>query len=102
MNKQELTKEVIKDLKEKYGDVYKSVIDELVIVWRPLTRDEYKEIVAAEVDIIEKEEIISKKCVVWPELTEEDWKKMPAGIPTLLSDNIMAKSGFEQTSVEKL
>lgn len=101
MNKK-LTPEIIKELKEKHGDIYKTTIDGVDYVWRPLRRDEYKEIVNQDMDIIDKEEIIARKCTVWPELTEEDWLNIPAGVPTTISDGVMSKSGFETATVEKL
>lgn len=99
-----LTQDIIDKLKEENpSGIYKTTIEDKVFVWRQLLRTEYVEIInQPDIDTFRKEEIITITCVVWPKITEADLKSLGAGVPTTLSENILSKSGFEATTVEKL
>lgn len=79
------------------GEVYLTEFDEEVFLWRPIKRKEYKEIAKIpNADSFYKEERISERCVLYPEgynfIAMTGGK---AGIPTLLAELIMEKSGFQ-------
>ena len=83
--------------KEQFNNgVYMTEIEDEVFIWRPITRMEYKNILQnKQADSLFREERICETCVLWPE--NYDFTKMKqgkAGIPSLIADHIMAKSGF--------
>jgi hypothetical protein len=79
------------------GEVYLTEFEEEVFLWRPIKRKEYKEIMKVQnADNYYKEERICEKCVMYPE--EYNFMAMTsgkAGIPTLLAELVMEKSGFQ-------
>jgi hypothetical protein len=87
---------LVEEWKSKYGAVYLTEFDEEVFLWRTLTRKEYKDIMKVmQADTYYKEERICDKCILYPE--GYDFLKMThgkAGIPSLLAEQIMDKSGF--------
>ncbi|MFE4029165.1 tail chaperonin [Priestia sp. YIM B13551] len=79
------------------GEVYLTEFDEEnVFVWRPIKRKEYKDIAKIQnADQFYKEERICEKSMLFPE--KYGFMNMStgkAGIPTLLSEMILEKSGF--------
>jgi hypothetical protein len=87
---------LVEEWKSKYGAVYLTEFDEEVFLWRTLTRKEYKEVMKVmQADTYYKEERICDKCILYPE--GYNFLKMThgkAGIPSLLAEQIMDKSGF--------
>jgi hypothetical protein len=90
---------------EEWKSLYKSIYltefeDGEVFIWRTLKRKEFKDIVKVEgADAMYREERVCERCVLWPE--KYDFIAMTAGkagAPTLLSEQIMSKSGFEAKS----
>jgi len=83
--------------KEQYGQIYMTEVDdEDVFIWRVLSRKEFKDIMKLEnADAMYREERVCEKCILWPEgytfATMGDGK---AGVPTVLAEQIMEKSGF--------
>lgn len=79
------------------GEVYLTEFEEEVFLWRPIKRKEYKEIAKIQnADSFYKEERIAERCVLYPE--NYNFMSMTAGkagIPTLLAELIMEKSGFQ-------
>ena len=78
-------------------EVYMTEFDEdTVFVWRPLKRKEYKDIAKLQnADNFYKEERICDKAVLFPEnYGHMHMSAGKAGIPTLLSEMILEKSGF--------
>jgi len=84
--------------KSQYGDeVFLTEIDENnIFVWRPIKRKEYKDIQKIQnADAFYKEERICDKVVLYPKnYGHMHMANGKAGIPTLLSELIMEKSGF--------
>lgn len=83
--------------KKELGQIYMTEFDEgEVFIWRALTRKEFKEIMKVDgADSMYREERVCEKCMVWPE--DYDFMAMTigkAGVPTVLSEQIMEKSGF--------
>ncbi len=96
----------VEEWKSLYKEIYLTEFDDdLIFVWRPLLRKEYKEIMKIEsADQFYREERVCERCVLWPEgYSFMAMGSGRAGIPTFLSEQIIAKSGFEaQTTALKL
>lgn len=91
------TLEEVDEMKETYGQIFMTEVDEgEVFIWRPLNRKEFKTIMAIEgADALYREERVCDKTVIWP--PNYDFTAMTvgkAGIPTLISEQVMDKSGF--------
>jgi hypothetical protein len=95
----------IEEWKSLHGDVYFTEFDEDVYLWRSLRRKEYKDIMKINgADQYYKEERIVDKVMLYPEnynfISMTNGK---AGVPTLLSELVMEKSGFSaKTGAVKL
>lgn len=99
------TKNQVENWKQQFGDVYLSEFEEETFIWRTLSRLEYKQLMnEGNASEWEGEERIIETCIIWPEdYTAEQISDGKAGIPSLLSDQIMAKSGFvAKTRAQKL
>lgn len=88
---------LVEQWKAAVGGVYLTEFEEGdTFVWRSLNRKEFKDIMKIEgADSLYREERICEKCVLWPE--NYDFLKMTAGkagAPTVLSEQIMDRSGF--------
>lgn len=79
------------------NEVYLTEFDDDVFLWRPITRKEYKDVMKVQQsDSYYKEERICERVMVYPEgYNFMDMTRGKAGIPTLLSELIMEKSGFQ-------
>ena len=91
------TIEQVEKWKSMYNDeVYMTEFENEVFLWRPITRKEYKDIMKLQnADTFYKEERICERCVLYPEnYNFSAMVKGKAGIPTVLSELIMEKSGF--------
>ena len=97
--------------KTNYGDVYcTSVTMDKHVVWRTLRRSEYKTIVkqieqivsAGQVSQIEaemlNEELLCQVCSLFPKFAKGEFENELAGLPAILSQQILAASGF--TSID--
>ena len=86
-------------------EVYLTEFEEEVFLWRPITRKEYKQVMKVQnADSFYKEERICEACILYPK--GYNFMAMTAGkagIPTLLAELIMEKSGFQaKTGAMKL
>ena len=91
------TRNQVENWKQEYGDIYMTEFDSETYIWRTLSRIEYKNIMNAEGNNSEwfSEEQVAQFCVLWPEnYGGQQMTDGKAGIPSVLSDQIMAKSGF--------
>lgn len=90
------THETVERWKATFGDVYITEFDEDVFIWRTLSRTEYKEVLRIKnADAMYREERICEKCVLWPEgYNHIVMSNGKAGIPTLIAEQIMDRSGF--------
>lgn len=87
----------VEEWKRLYGAIYMTEFDDgEVFIWRPLNRKEFKEIMKIDgADSLYREERVCEKCIIWPE--NYDFMSMSlgkAGVPTMISEQIMEKSGF--------
>lgn len=97
----------LEEWKGQYNnEVYLTEFDEdTVFIWRPITRKEYKDIAKVpNADNFYKEERICEKTILFPEgYSFMDMSLGKAGVPTLLSELVLEKSGFvAQTGAMRL
>ena len=83
--------------KKEYPDymIYVTQIIEDFFVFRTINRYEYKQIIALDLDQLQREEMICETCILFPH--KYTWKEMylqKAGVPSTLATIIMEKSGF--------
>jgi len=91
------THDQVEGWKSLYQDqVFLSDFDGDVFIWRPILRNEYKRVVRnQQADSFYKEEKVCETCVLFPEgYGTMKMTRDKAGIPTMLFDMIMEKSGF--------
>ena len=86
----------ISSWKKQYGKVYMTEIEDDIYVWRPLSRFEYKEVMnVPNTNELSREEMICEICVLFPyEYTYEAMINQPGGVPSMIAEQIMQKSGF--------
>lgn len=107
------TAETMKKWMEDYGKVYvTSVSYDEHMVWRPLKRREYAQInskleeLPQEISEMEfnmvNEELICKMCVLEPDMSDMDFDSLLAGLPTLLSQQILERSGFTAIGLREM
>lgn len=87
----------VDEWKRLYGQVYLTEFEDgEVVIFRTLTRKEFKDIMKLETaDALYREERVCERCVIWP--AGYNFVAMSAGkagAPSLLSEQIMDKSGF--------
>jgi hypothetical protein len=91
------TMKEVEEWKKMYKQVYLTEFEDgEIVIFRVLTRKEFKDIMSLEnADALYREERVCEKCVVWP--SGYDFLSMSvgkAGAPSLISEQIMDKSGF--------
>jgi hypothetical protein len=88
----------VEDWRSRFKDVFLTEFEDgEVVIWRSLIRKEYKDVMKIpNADNFYKEERICEKVVLWPEnygfMAMAQGK---AGIPTLIAELVMEKSGFQ-------
>lgn len=82
--------------KKQFGRIYSTEIDGEVFIWRTINRFEYKELMSvANTNELMREEMICETCVLFPyDYTYEAMVNGAGGVPSLLAEQIMQKSGF--------
>lgn len=99
--------------KEQYKNVYVTSISfDEHIAWRPLKRSEYalisRQVEAAATELLESEvamfneELICRTCVLSPDYSKTDFDEVLAGIPTLVSQQILERSGFSAVGLREM
>ena len=90
-----ITEDMIKEWKEKYGEIYKVTLGEQEYVYRPMKRVEYKSIVGnPDATRTFSEEQIVAKCVIHPQINSTTLAAEKAGTVSTLVDLIMVASNF--------
>jgi len=95
------TQNKVEEWKAKFGEIFMSEFGEDTYIFRTISRLEYKQILNTEGNATElyREEQIVGQSVLWPEnLNHTIIAEGKAGIPTVLTDQVMNKSGFVATS----
>lgn len=98
---------------EKHGHVYVTSISfDEHIAWRPLKRSEYARISSMiESEAMEKgelelqmlnEELVCRICVIFPDYSQIDFDDLLAGVPTLVSQQILERSGFTHIGLREM
>lgn len=82
--------------KKQFGKVYSTNIEDDIYIWRPLNRFEYKQIMSTpNTNELMREEMICEICVLFPYgYCYEDMVNQAGGVPSMLAEQIMQKSGF--------
>lgn len=109
------TKAQIDDWKNQFGSIYvTSVTPEDHIVWRTITRPEYRRLVkqleqqAASGNVtqaeanLNNEEAIAELVILYPQYRRLDQTKQMAGVASLISQEAMEASGFNALEVRVL
>lgn len=106
-SKNKLTEEEIEKMipewKKQYGKIYKNTIDENdFVIWRRITRREYKEIMTlSDMEFFNKQEEVVKTVLLYPSNADELIESI-AGLATVLTEDILSKSGFDISETEEL
>lgn len=92
--------------KEQFGRIYKNIIDGETVIWRPIRRKEYRELLDFEASeeenrLLAKQEATVKTAVLFPKDVEV-LIEAKAGFATVLSEEILAYSGFDISETESL
>lgn len=118
-----ISKEQIEEWKNEYGHIYRTFLDGNPIIWRRLKRKEYEEITIStaddELDLNEDEEdtpdmarkrtarmynrqnMIAQAAIIYPENAMNLLNNYALAI-TNISDDVMARSGFDMPKSEEL
>lgn len=118
-----ISKEQIEEWKNEYGHIYRTFLDGNPIIWKRLKRKEYEEITIStaddELDLNEDEEdtpdvarkrtarmynrqnMIAQAAIIYPENAMDLLNNYALAI-TNISDDVMAKSGFDMPKSEEL
>lgn len=117
-----ISKEQIEEWKSQYGHVYRTYLEGTPIIWRRLRRKEYEEIIINTYDdddsndeenddeedpkkraarMYRRQNMIAKAAVIYPENAMELLESYAIAI-TNISDDVMAKSGFDMPKSEEL
>lgn len=106
---------MIKDWKKEYEDVYvTSITYDKHIIWRVLTRLEYKQIVKKMEQLVQagtlssaeanmwNEEAIAEACILYPRFDKNDLRGAMAGMPSLIAQEVLEASGFVALEIRQL
>ena len=85
--------------REEYGEIYLSDIGDDTFIWRLLTRAEFKEVANKQAGPYEREEQYCALCTIWPENYDFMSGLGKAGVPSILAEEILTKSGFKPNHV---
>ncbi len=91
------TRRQVEEWKKDYKGVYFTPFEKEVYVWRKINRSEYRSLIEENKNgtTMDREDKITVMCTLWPpNLTIEDMITVDGGVPSLLSEMIMQKSGF--------
>ena len=87
-----------KDRGEAHNIFVTPVSKNMTVIWRTLTRVEYKDIVSTpDTDPMQREEMICEQVVLWPKpFNYSVMSKGLAGVPALIAEQVMNASGFSR------
>jgi len=106
---------LIKVWKKEFGEVYVTSISyDKHIVWRTLSRIEYKQLVKKMEQLVQagqlssaeanmwNEEAIAEICILFPDFDKQSLTKDMAGLPSLIAQEVLEASGFVALEVRQL
>lgn len=86
-------KAIYNEILKKHPEAQITSIKDKHFIWRPLTREEYRQVRSLGLDPGREEELICGLCVLWPE--NYPWHNPEkAGYPTAVCNDILIYSGF--------
>lgn len=102
----------LRNWRESYGKIYITAINvDEGVVWRTLKRSEYREHVRyieglqedmSSVDLgMVNEEVIAHRVILYPEY-DTSFDDAPAGVPSLIAQQVMESSGFVALDVREI
>lgn len=93
--------------KAEYGDIYVTTVTyDKYVLWKTLNRGEYRRVISTLEDMtnageaspaelsLYQEELICELCMLSPKMSVGDFEGGLAGLPSLLSQQILESSGF--------
>ena len=105
----------IKMWKKDFGEVYVTSLSfDKHIVWRTLSRYEYKQLVKKMEQLVQagqltsaeanmwNEEAIAEMCILYPGFEKQDINREMAGMPSLIAQEVLEASGFVALEVRQL
>lgn len=105
----------IKMWKKEFGEVYVTSLSfDKHIVWRTLSRYEYKQLVKKMEQLVQagqlssaeanmwNEEAITEMCILYPVFDKQDINREMAGMPSLIAQEVLEASGFVALEVRQL
>lgn len=105
----------VKSWKKMHGEVYVTSISfDKHIIWRVLSRIEYKQLVKKMEQLIQagqmsqaeanmwNEEAIAELCILYPSYDKRSLTEDMAGLPSLISQEVLEASGFVALEVRQL
>ena len=81
---------LISKLSKQYDSLYNTTIENQFFIYRPINRKEYKNILNADIDDLEKQDEMVRTCLLYPE--DYDLNNCLGGIPEKLYQEIKDKS----------
>lgn len=93
--------------KKSFGEIFKSEISGDIFIWRPIKRSEYKILLSSFEDLSQEEKMLAKQeeavkmAILYPSNIDELIEKK-AGLATVLSEEILANSGFDISNTVSL
>lgn len=106
---------IVKEWKKQYGDIYvTSITYDKHVIWRVLNRAEYKQIVKKMEQLVQagqlstaeanlwNEETIAELCMLYPRFDKNNAVGFMAGLPSLISQEVLEASGFVALEVRQL
>lgn len=106
MDTEEITvQKIIDKFKKQYKRIYETNVAGERIIWRPIKRSEYREIMAYEDKelsdremVYVREEMMAKKVILYPKT--EDIIEEFAGVAEVIADECMYYSGFMPNGIK--
>lgn len=94
--------QILLRLQQNYHSLYTYQFDDLVFIYRPVGRKEYKNLyLSDQLDDVSKEEVLCQMCVLYPE--NFDFENCDeAGLPTALAEQIIKNSYLSVERREKV
>ena len=86
-----LNQNLVMELKEQYGDLYLTIVNDIEFIFRPISPKEYDALMDIYTDSLILQEIVCKKSIISPEL--DDWHfNTDGGYASILSKEILKAS----------
>jgi hypothetical protein len=86
--------------KQEFGDIYQVQVEEHQFIFRPIGREEYKQIVLMDLELGEFQEVICFQSTLYP--SDYDYTVGIGGIAEVLSDAILDASGLHVGQAKSL